>query len=1551
MLYRVGEYQRECIMKIFILDKTRLSKFALVEKNEEIFVFSYKPVGIKKESLITFERMEGEWYLKSNGIVDVIENNEKVDKAKLQLYRNYNIKFLERSEIAILYVLPLFNENQYSLNCNLENITIGDLEDNNIVYSSHLVQNLKLQITTQNQISSLKVINNPSNVPVYINENKLNFKQLELGDIIFIMGLKIIWMKTFLVINNPNNQVFVKGLSTFEPLKIEKQALEDVSDEEKSVDLYTEEDYFYHIPRIRDFIKEETVVIDAPPTPEKENKVPFVITMGTSFVMLSSVFTMGYSIVLSLVNGNQKIAELIPQFVMFISMLVGSLIMPRVTQSYENKQKRKREELRQKKYGEYVAEKEKEIQLLIKKQEQILHNTFFSSNQCMNIIRSKNRSFWCRQYDDNDFLHIRFGTGDVPSNVKINSPEKKFSLDSDNLFDLVCKVSENNSLFKGVPVTLSLKDSKITSVVFDTNYKYEYLKNLVLQLIALHSPLDLKIIIFTNSENKEQWDYLKYDNHCWSDDKSLRYFSTTDSSAKNISNHLEEYLKKEFGEENYKKLLKEDVKSDQDIEARLTVPYFLLITDDYKTIKDIPIIKLVLKTNGKGLPFSMLAIGDFFKQVPSQSNSFVTIGKDNGAIIEKEKGLSFHQMFKNEFISGLDMRIICNNLSNIAITSKESESSLPTAMTFLDMYEVSKIEQLNISNRWKENDPVTGLNCPIGVNKFGDQFNLNLHEKFHGPHGLIAGMTGSGKSEFIMTYILSMAVNYHPYEVQFVLIDYKGGGLAGAFINKDTGVKLPHLTGTITNLDVSEMNRTLVSINSELKRRQRLFNEVRDSLSEGTVDIYKYQKLYRDGIVKEPLAHLFIISDEFAELKAQQPDFMDELVSTARIGRSLGIHLILATQKPSGVVDDQIWSNSKFKICLKVQDASDSNEMLRNPDAAAIKEAGRFYLQVGYDDFYDMGQSGWAGAKYLPSDKIVKKVDDSLVFIDEIGNEIKTTKKVTSKSKDNSNAKDQLSSIVKYIYDLGIKENIVTTNLWLDAIPAEINIVDVNKKYNHTYTSYNIVATIGEYDDPKAQKQGLAYVDFSNKGNLAIMGKIGSGKENLLNTIIWSIITEHTPEEVNFYMLDYGAEALKMFKNVPHVGEIITAEDGEKNQDLFSFISNQLEIRKELFSDYSGSYKDYCENSGKKLPLIIIVINNYDVFMETNDRLADDIENLYRDGVKYGIIFILTAISTTAIPGRMMENFGTKICLQLANDYAYQDVMECDRKTIPAKIFGRGLVQIEEGVYEFQTAAFADKREITNVIRAAAQKMKEFYTVSAKPIPTIPKDITYETLKSQVKSFEQLPIGYNFYTKEILYFNIIKKRLLSIIANQIDDVKMSFVYSLVLMLKQLNSKITIFDFVSAYEKHKDGVTIIKEPLNNHIINIYNNIINNANNPERSVYIFLGASMLGEIDDNTQMLLTKLLSPETAINNVNFIFIDMYENYENLMRYEWANKVSLFDSVIWLGNQIGYQRLFEIKKLSEEASDLSFEGLGYAIVNGRYKVFNQVIDEVEVEDEE
>src|SRR5690625_2123913 len=192
--------------------------------------------------------------------------------------------------------------------------------------------------------------------------------------------------------------------------------------------------------------------------------------------------------------------------------------------------------------------------------------------------------------------------------------------------------------------------------------------------------------------------------------------------------------------------------------------------------------------------------------------------------------------------------------------------------------DVCSSDLLAIQKRWIENQSSKSLAVPVCLKGKDDPVYLNLHEKAHGPHGLLAGTTGSGKSEILQTYILSLAMHYHPHEVAFLLIDYKGGGMALLF------KEIPHLLGTITNIEGSKnfSKRALASIKSEMKQRQRLFDEYEVN------HINDYTDLYKEGNAKQPLPHLFLISDEFAELKSEEPEFINELVSAARIGRSLG---------------------------------------------------------------------------------------------------------------------------------------------------------------------------------------------------------------------------------------------------------------------------------------------------------------------------------------------------------------------------------------------------------------------------------------------------------------------------------------------------------------------------------------------------------------------------------------------------------------------------------------------------------------------------------------
>ena len=241
-------------------------------------------------------------------------------------------------------------------------------------------------------------------------------------------------------------------------------------------------------------------------------------------------------------------------------------------------------------------------------------------------------------------------------------------------------------------------------------------------------------------------------------------------------------------------------------------------------------------------------------QLPNECRTFISIENEKGVIFDGDDSLGSQKQFipDDHQVDSFDK--IVRKLANIPIRNDfVNSNNLSDVCTFLEMYDVGRIEQLNILERWEKNNSIISLQAPVGVDTSGRKIILDIHEKFHGPHGLIAGSTGSGKSEFIITYILSLAVNYSPEDVAFVLIDYKGGGLAGAF--QKGNVKLPHIVGTITNIDTVGLQRSLASIQSELRRRQVKFNQAREKTAEGTIDIYKYQKLYHEGIVDEPIPH------------------------------------------------------------------------------------------------------------------------------------------------------------------------------------------------------------------------------------------------------------------------------------------------------------------------------------------------------------------------------------------------------------------------------------------------------------------------------------------------------------------------------------------------------------------------------------------------------------------------------------------------------------------------------------------------------------------------
>ena len=1520
-------------MKITVMKSDKIINFILPPQIHGNYWITDKNKSGKDRNFINIVENNGKWQMLSNYEVNIYENGEKKDFVDLEIGKFYLLK-VEREEDVLVYCSDVYSKNtvQLSLKSDAE-ITIGSKSACHIQYNNPYIDEEHAKLIYKQGVWH---INSLSPKAFYINGEKISSKKLVNGDVIFIMGLKIIVIKNNLIINNIDK---IKVDSTlFTESRYAKQNAKEFPEKDEEVSMYKDSDYFFKAPRFRNNPDKITLNIDPAPQKEEEDKTPLLFSMGPMLTMGMTSAVSAYTAINSVVTNNRPIKEALPSIVMAVAMLMTMILWPTLNRIYRNKQFKKREKMRVEKYTEYIESKRKFIRDVMKMQTTALIESFPPVDELKKIILFKRTNLWEREKDQDDFLKVRVGTGTEPVNIDIRYPEEHFSLQVDDLKSVTNKLVNDSKDLVNVPITISFVQKYISALVGESPVIEKICYGIILQLIAYHSYDDLKIVFFTNEEKSKFWDFAKVLPHCWNEDKTVRYFAKNVDDMRQISSTLEaEFQGRAFrqNESNFK-----------ETNYRSYKPYYLIITDDFKNARDIEIVKNVLDQKSN-YGFSLFVLNDKLTNLPNECMNFVCIGHNNrGVIFEDELVTNKQKKFVADYDSTLDLTECAIKLANIPIDTVKDEASFPKAISFLEMYNVGKVEQLNSYNRWQVNMPINSLQAPLGVDKQGNIFKLDLHEKFHGPHGLIAGMTGSGKSELIITYILSLAVNYHPHEVSFIIIDYKGGGVALAFENRETGRKLPHIAGTITNLDTAEMNRALVSIESELRRRQKIFNEARDIANESTIDIYKYQKLYRTGVVKEPVSHLFIICDEFAELKAQQPDFMDQLISTARIGRSLGVHLILATQKPSGVVNDQIWSNSRFRICLKVQEKQDSMDMIKSPEAAMLKNVGRFYLQVGYNEFFAQGLSAWSGAQYIPTDKPKKKQDNSVNFIDDIGYVYKSI----DDEKDTviSNNGEQLSNVIDYLIEVAKEDNITVKQLWLDKIPEVIYVDELAKKYNYIKEDSVINPIIGEYDDPANQRQDLLTLNLSKGGNTIIYGSTGSGKNTFISSLVYSSITNHSSSEVNFYIMDFGSEIFRTYRKAPQVGDVVLVHEVEKVNNLIKMLYEKISERKRILADYNGDFNYYNKKSENKMPLIVVVINNYEAFAENYQNQEEHMLQLTREGAMYGIVFVVSVTGTNTIRYRLRQNFKQEFVLQLNDEMDYSAILGNIRKLYPSKLYGRGLVKLD-GVYEFQTAHPYEPEKLSEYILSVCEKLKADAKEFAEPVQILPEIVTTDYINSKLKGIEGIPIGVNKNTLSVTTWDF-KNTLATLVSgmeydsmnyfvspfiNQFNEAKNAtvLVFDAIDMLKSAENNGNVYYYKKDFDKVLNSLndTLIKqkEVL---VKNNYNKSIFESIKPV--VCIIIGIeSLLMKVSMDVKLKYNTIVETAALTQTIKFIFIDTIDIFKKIEYDNWYKAIVKSNQGIWLGNGISEQYTIKLSKITRELQQELEPGFGYVVKRG------------------
>lgn len=1093
----------------------------------------------------------------------------------------------------------------------------------------------------------------------------------------------------------------------------------------KSAHVLPEEYPDYHrSPRIIKREPKDKITIEDPPSKIQKNG------QGLLRIVLPPIAMIGLSIVMAIIRANA----------LFMLMSVGTTLVTvimSIVEFVKNKKQYKHDvKARKEKYVKYFEDKEKQVYQVQKEQRENVLYHYPSPDEIFKMVGHYDSRIYEKKIDDFDFLTYRLGLGTIASSVQINnSSNNSIDLDDPLMANSYNLVNRSQTL-PNMPITTDLIHQPV-GYIGPEDLVREQLQWMLCQLASFQSYHDVRFIAVFNEKNYDKWSWLKWLRHFNLSDLKMYGFIFNAKSRDTILNYLNQVLKDRQNEVNQA--------NDNEQKKIQFTPRYVLIIEDERLILDHAIME-ILGDKPEKLGLSLVYVKDVMSSLPENIKTVIDIRDRHTGELVMEQGKLLQKQFKLDHLDDANKELMTRQLASLNHL-ETLKSSVPEKLTFMQMYGVKTVEGLNITQRWKEHSPYKTLAVPLGVSGPDEIVDLNLHERAHGPHGLIAGTTGSGKSELIQSYILSLAVNFHPYDVAFLLIDYKGGGMANLF--KD----LPHLVGTITNLDKAQSMRALESINAELKKRQRLFAKYNVN------HINAYQKLFKEGKAEEPMPHLFMISDEFAELKSEQPDFMDELISTARIGRSLGVHLILATQKPAGVVNDQIWSNSNFKISLKVSDKEDSMEVLKTPDAASITLPGRAYLEVGNNEIYELFQSAYSGADYRPDEDdskhnfLIKKIDklgqqhvinQDLSGLDETGH----VEKVPT----------QLEAVVNKVHDLfeesGAKP---LAQPWLPPLRERISINELDKRDFHkewNKPKEPLKAVIGQVDIPSEQAQRPVSINLTEDGNLAVFASAGNGKSTFLQTLVMQLARTHTPEELNVYLLDFGTNGLQPLRNLPQVADIMAADEEEKIIKFISRIHQLIKERKRLFSQEAvANVSMYEQKTGNLIPEILIVVDNYEGFTETrySEKLLNTFIQIARDGISIGIHLVLSTGELRSLQTQLRNNVKLKIALKQNTDNDVLEIVGRTKLTID-DIPGRGLIKLDEPRV-FQTAlpvTGENGLEVINNLQDEIEKMDSSWNGERpQSIPVIPEELYIEDLKRNEKTVrlikkDILPIGLEY---------------------------------------------------------------------------------------------------------------------------------------------------------------------------------------------------------------
>jgi len=743
---------------------------------------------------------------------------------------------------------------------------------------------------------------------------------------------------------------------------------------------------------------------------------------------------------------------------------------------------------------------------------------------------------------------------------------------------LVLRVGQSAPRSGDNPVTVSLAESGAIGLTGSADLRQAVANWLVAQVATLHSPNNVRIVLLTTKNREANWSWIRWLPHC----RPLAgqaAVALVGNDPGTTAARLAEVLETIGGRQ-----------APGRRRDREPAPDFVVIVDN-------EVSRLPADAPAAGV--FAIHLADTPDLLPADCRTVISVS-DYGQVSVSVSGGSTAATDSPDIVSLAWAERIARTLAPI----REAEvKRLPDAVRLLDLLDIKRPTGITIADRWRQNGSTKAL---IGMTDSGP---LAVDLVADGPHALIAGTTGSGKSELLQAMVASLAAANRPDQMTFLLVDYKGGS---AFSNC---ADLPHTVALLTDLDAHTVRRAVQSLSAELTRREYLLRAA------GAKDIEEYALQSQNGDL-EPLPRLLIVVDEFAAMVAVLPEFVSELVEIARRGRSLGIHLILATQRPAGVVTSDIRANTNLRMALRMVATADSTDVIEAPDAASIPASapGRGFLRAGYGRTLVPFQAARVGGSF--ADKSVGLTPLSWA---DLGRPPVLPRRRTVEH--GTDLESLVGAIGAAYRHLGLKAPVPPLQ---PPLPATVLLADLPAPRQPAAEGTLPPVPYGIEDIPSEQRQQAAAIDFASFGHLLAAGALHTGRTKLLVTIAGSIAARCSCADVHIYAIDYSGDGLLApVAELPHCGALVNRVQADRTDRLIRRLRLEVRRRQELLAEAGfGTIGEQraAVPAWRRLPHVVVLLNRWEAFVDAFEESEhlDLVRTIFHDGARVGVHLVIT---------------------------------------------------------------------------------------------------------------------------------------------------------------------------------------------------------------------------------------------------------------------------------------------------------------------------------------